>query len=189
MPIIFLFLIHCWYWGEGSATTMGSRRVFETKIHGLGPKVILESSQAKHGTLVQKRSLRRALNRIQTHGWTWYKGQLWGGVKSESQTTHEVSQQSASSPNVMPTRQTHRKRMTVFNWNAGGLSQAGWDVLLHWLRKQKMVLKVSFGDCFGRKVLGWEGGVYELDFMSRSGACVQPVCFSCQFTRLLFQFV
>ena len=75
MHITLFFLISCWYWGEGSAITMGSRRVIVTKTHGPEPREVSEPFQAFR-TKVQKRSFKRAAKRAHTHGYTWYRGRL-----------------------------------------------------------------------------------------------------------------
>ena len=69
-------------WGEGCVSTMADMRVeaSSTKPHGEELRLTPESHQPPlHRSSIVKRSYRRALQRINRHGYTWYRGQLLSG--------------------------------------------------------------------------------------------------------------
>ena len=90
--IVIALLIHYNYdpvRGEGSVMGMHDGRAdaeASAKQHAEGPRKVFEPNQTltpknPKRNAVQKRSYRRALQRISKHGYTWYRGQLISGVK------------------------------------------------------------------------------------------------------------
>ena len=82
--LIYFLLLTMWFpskGGEGSAIDMDGGGVGNllTKTHVKEPRQISESHQTFVKSSNQKRSFRRALNRINTHGYTWYRGKLMSG--------------------------------------------------------------------------------------------------------------
>ena len=93
---------------------------------------VLEPSQTlKRNNCTYKRSFRRAQKRAAMHGYTWYKGKL---CTSSMLGTHFTgfSVDTSPSPNVQSKAANKRKGLTVFSWNAGGLSPSAWDYLQQW---------------------------------------------------------
>ena len=129
--------------GEGSVMDMRDGEVGAqalTKPHVVGPKKVSEPYQTlprsnKQLTTVQKRSYRRALNRIAKHGYTWYRGQLLSGPIQHDCTSNINS----STQTIANTPPSHRhRRLSIFSWNCGGLSQADWDHFQQWLTMQTL---------------------------------------------------
>ena len=82
--LIYFLLLTMWFppkGGEGSAIDMDGGGVSNllTKTHVKEPRQIHESHQTFVKSSNQKRSFRRALNRIKTHGYIWYRGKLMSG--------------------------------------------------------------------------------------------------------------
>ena len=80
-----------------------------------------------------KRSYKRALKRVGIHGWTWYKGRILSGPRSASKPDPMVMPQ-----NQKPPSSHRRHRLSLFNWNCGGLPVASWDYFLHWITQQQL---------------------------------------------------
>ena len=124
--------------GEGCARTMAGTRVdtWSTKQHGEELQLTCESNQpTTHRSRIVKRSYRRALQRIRRHGYTWYKGQILSGPIDPSHSSPTPTR-STPSPNVHAPGHKRRKRMTCFNWNAGGMSKTDWDMFQQWMAAQ-----------------------------------------------------
>lgn len=128
--------------GEGSVMGMRDGEVgaqAPTKSHVNEPKKVLEPNQtlSKHKrlTTVQKRSYRRALHRIARHGYTWYRGRLLSGnMQSDNAICNEIptQRQYNTSPSM------RHRRLSIFSWNCGGLTQAAWDHFQQWLTMQSL---------------------------------------------------
>ena len=159
---IFFSLVSCW--GEGSIDTMvngGGTSV--PKPHGLEPHVIYGSCQAKNNMRVTKRSYKRALNRVQLHGWTWYRGQLLSRSTLTTFPKCEMTKKQSTSSNVAPTKLIQRKRLTCLSRNAGGLSQADWDTVQYWLSQQQLdvflIQESHWTYCFHSGIPGRQAGL------------------------------
>ena len=156
-------------WGEGCDTSMGVMKAELTtsfrhysdsaKRHGLGPRKICESIQTDRNRTVCKRSYRRALNRAEKHGVTWYKGQLCTasqlGVTVHPQPALPVTK------NVAPPKSTQRRRLTCFSWNCNGLPPPNWDYLLMWLQQQDIDI-LFFQETHWPFTRDWETNKYLL---------------------------
>ena len=85
---------------------------------------------------IKKRGLRRAYNRMNKWGHTWYKGQLW--TKPQPCTsvgfdhTHEDPLDLKPPQTAHPRVHVPRGRLQIFHWNAGALSQPKYQEVLHW---------------------------------------------------------
>ena len=85
-----------------------------------------------HFTHTAKRSFRKARMRAFQHGETWYRGRRH--TAASLQALHGVAM-----PNRRPARHVKGepgRRLQVLTYNAGGLSAAGWQEFLAWLRTQ-----------------------------------------------------
>ena len=123
--------------GEGSAIDMDGRGVSTqlTKIHVKEPRQIFESHQTFPKSSNQKRSYRRALNRIKKHGYTWYRGRLMSGP---IQPPTDLTRRNVESNNTSLQGSQRRKRLTCFSWNCGGMSQSDWMHFQQWLSHQQI---------------------------------------------------
>ena len=85
---------------------------------------------------IRKRGLKRAYNRMNKWGHTWYKGQLW--IKPQPCASvgfdkiQDDSPDSQTSNTAQPRVHTPRGRLQIFHWNAGALSQSKYHEVLHW---------------------------------------------------------
>ena len=85
---------------------------------------------------IKKGGLRRAYNRMNKWGHTWYKGQLW--IKPQPCTSvgfdqiHKHPPELQTSQPAQPRVHTPRGRLQLFHWNAGALSQPKYQEVLHW---------------------------------------------------------
>ena len=139
------------HWSEGSFLAMQeggvetsitrSSSYDPTKIHGSWPRG--DFGQV-HGTpsihkihQIKKRSLRRAHHRLQTHGFTWYKGQFWQKSISSSFST-DISTQPSHSMKFQPVEHIPKHRLIMYHWNGGALSSARYHELLTWLHHQRV---------------------------------------------------
>ena len=100
--------------------------------HGIGQEV-------SHGTRpAVKRSLRRARNRAQRDGWTFYRGRLLtisqlGGTSTDRALGPSRKQ---ITPPTWPLTRT--RRASVFSWNAGGMTTECYQELLTWLQLKQI---------------------------------------------------
>lgn len=130
--------------GEGSVIGMDDRRaeaVVPAKQHVVEPRKVFEPNQTQstkkyNRNAVQKRSYRRALQRISRHGYTWYRGQLISGVQQSP--TSPVPLPNHAVVNHAPPSSHLRRRLSLFSWNCGGLTQAAWDHFQQWLTLQEL---------------------------------------------------
>ena len=130
--------------GEGSVMDMRDGRAgvkAPAKPHVVEPRKVLEPYQTLTSNnfrknSVQKRSYRRALQRISRHGFTWYRGQLLSGPRTTEQPL-ETNPKSVSS-NHAPSRSLRNRRLSIFSWNCGELTMASWDHLQQWLTLQQL---------------------------------------------------
>jgi hypothetical protein len=106
-----------------------------TKTHVKEPRQISESHQTFVKSSNQKRSFRRALNRIKTHGYTWYKGKLMSG---KIETPPTVTGHQGNTDNTSSHGTQRRRRLTCFSWNCGGMSQSDWMHFQQWLSHQQI---------------------------------------------------
>ena len=122
-------------WGEGYTAPMGSVRVpNRTKFHGVGTQSVFEPQhQTKQSNQVVKRSYKRALKRMQLHGWTWYRGRLISNI-----TPVPAQDAPIRSFNVEKPKTLRRSRLSCFSWNTGGLSGHSWDLFQAWALEQSL---------------------------------------------------
>ena len=122
-------------WGEGYTAPMGSVRVPDgTKFHGVGTQSVFEPQyQTKKSNQVVKRSYKRALKRMQLHGWTWYRGRLISNI-----TPVPAQDAPIRSFNVEKPKTLRRSRLSCFSWNTGGLSGHSWDLFQAWALEQSL---------------------------------------------------
>ena len=142
-------------WCEGSGMSMHTRGVSDplTKIHAEEPHAALGQSTRFKTSSASKRSYRRAVQRASTHGFTWYRGQLCSAKQLGASTP---------SPSQIPDRPHHvtyqqpnrRTRLTVLNWNAGGLPAHDWDMMQQWLDLQDIDL-IAIQETHWRFVSEW----------------------------------
>ena len=107
--------------------------IHSTKVHGSWP-------QGDHGqdhgrssiTSTKKRSLRRAYRRLDTHGYTWYKGRYWQ-KQIILPTQPDFVPKPAAKTCSQPPEHIPKNRLIVFHWNGGALSSARYNELLQWL--------------------------------------------------------
>ena len=102
------------------------------KTHGMESKEVYEPYRAKTSRAV-KRGYKRAMKRIATHGYTWYKGRLMHGAIPQASLTPAPKM---TNPNT--SRRVQRQRLTFLTWNAGGLAAYAWDALQAWLLSQQI---------------------------------------------------
>ena len=87
----------------------------------------------------RKRSFIRALNRVQQHGQTWYRGRLHTAATIGNPRTGSVDEPSMDNPcrhNVQPTPHA-KNHWRGLCWNAGGLSSAKLAEIELWLAGQR----------------------------------------------------
>ena len=122
--------------GEGSARDMTGRGAHHwwAKTHVQEPRKVFEPNQTSFSkSNIQKRSYRRALNRIKKHGYTWYKGRIISGIShADNPPEHSLP----DTDNSFPTGSQRRRRITCFSWNCGGMSQSNWLHFQQWLAHQ-----------------------------------------------------
>ena len=138
--LIYFLLLTMWFpskGGEGSAIDMDGGGVSNllTKTHVKEPRQISESHQTFVKSSNQKRSFRRALNRIKTHGYTWYRGKLMSGT---IETPPTVTGHQGNPDNTSSHGTQRRRRLTCFSWNCGGMSQSDWMHFQQWLSHQQI---------------------------------------------------
>ena len=125
-------------WGEGCIGTMADTGVDHgsTKTHGDELRLTLGSHQPRNNrNHILKRSYKRALRRVQRHGYTWYRGRLFSGTINPNQ--HSSPREPGPSPNVGAHNSKLRQRLTSFSWNTGGMSQSSWDHFQQWVTSSK----------------------------------------------------
>ena len=130
--------------GEGShASTHVGRAdnwqfsfVQEAAKCGIPPKMSSGSDVPGRFSSVQKRSFKRACRRAIVYGSTRYHGRLVMPTDFPSSLVQKMraSLEPVQSQRVMPRPYKHSPRLTVFYWNAGGLSQSTFVELQRWLR-------------------------------------------------------
>ena len=127
--------------GVETSMTRGLSK-YPTKFHGSWP-------QGDHGqdhgrssiTKIKKRSLRRAYHRLDTHGYTWYKGQYWQ-QQSVLPTKPAFTPRPKSVPSSQPLEHIPKNRLIVFHWNGGALSSDKYNELLQWLHLQRVDIAI-----------------------------------------------
>lgn len=136
--------------GEGCWPATGSAGLFtEGNLCGRRPREAsgpnANSDRSNKMTTAKKRSYRRAVRRVSQHGYTWYRNRI---LATQDIPKHHRSTTKTScfddSPHIAvdiphsctPSQQKQHQRMTLFSWNAGGLTQSSWDNLQMWLSKQ-----------------------------------------------------
>ena len=120
--------------GEGCVSIMGDVRVSSgTKQHDLKPRRELAPSQT-----IVKRSYKRAIKRVETHGYTWYRGSILtpDDIPHRNTTKIKVSQPTLPVVNNIKRREFKGQRYSCLSWNAGGLRREQWDVFNAWLQLQ-----------------------------------------------------
>ena len=120
--------------GEGCNPALGIAEAgsLPAKQQGLRPRKGFAPNSA------QKRSYRRAVRRVQEHGFTWYKGQFFTSSQidqahfpSHSKPTYQLPSHS-NIPNVKG------QRYSCFSWNVGGLALDTWDMFQRWIELQDL---------------------------------------------------
>ena len=120
------------------------------KEHGQYPTVGYGPSKhdlRMNKTSVAKRSYKRAIRRIASHGYCWYRGQcLTKADVSMDSITHVTSSSSPSKIGrvgprwtaPLPPNRAHvpRHRIVALVWNPGGLSRSKLQEFLHWAECQ-----------------------------------------------------
>ena len=132
--------------GEGCVITMDGMRadlfsdhrnsLDSAEHHGPGPKKIYDSPQTSMKRKVCKRSFKRAVQRAERHGVTWYRGQLHTATQLGTTVKPPAIHQQIK--NVRPSKPTLRQRFTCFSWNCNGLPPSHWDFLMMWLENQEI---------------------------------------------------
>ena len=127
--------------GEGFSLSMqtGGAGVTPAKLHAEEPPATFGFSTCRSFSSASKRSYRRAVRRATTHGYTWYRGQLCSADQLGAKPQPPISQ-TRRSHNVSFKPLKRRARLTVLNWNAGGLPAHDWDHLQQWLDHQDIAL-------------------------------------------------
>ena len=127
--------------GEGSNLSMQVGRASDTlaKVHAEEPHAAFGYSTCRPFSSTSKRSYRRAVRRANIHGYTWYRGQLCSAEQLGTPTTPPVPQ-SRRTQNVTSKPLKRRPRLTLLNWNAGGLPTHAWDHLQQWLDLQDIAI-------------------------------------------------
>ena len=113
---------------------VGSEDSSLEKDHGIRPRLGFDLGVKTRISPIVKRSYKRALRRASRDGMAWYRGRILT-VQSHSQSSTDVSQ-SIRSTSMKTSSYPSRKhpRLTIFNWNAGGLAMHTWDSLQLWLK-------------------------------------------------------
>eukprot|EP00435_Cladocopium_sp_Y103_P029234 s664_g7.t1 len=134
-------------WGEGSTDIMVSGgAVFTAKQHDVEPEKIYGSPcYANIPKSVRKRSYLRAARRAHRFGFTWYRGRLV--TKNDFPCPAPPMTSPGPSCNVAPPQRQSRRRLTCLSWNAGGLSQAAWDLTLQWIDEQRDLDLIMIQEC------------------------------------------
>ena len=119
--------------GEGCGSSMGTMRVFSTKTHATQPR---QEHAPSHP--IRKRSYKRAIKRVQLHGFTWYQGQLLTSQHVMSQCPARSAVVSSPLPTTNNIRRRHSNgyRYSCLTWNVGGLTRESWDSFNEWLTLQ-----------------------------------------------------
>ena len=115
---------------------------FSTKVHGGWPLGDPGQDQGRSSIKsIKKRSLRRAYRRLDTHGFTWYKGTLW--QKQIVLPSQPKFQPQLHSPTpIQPIEHVPKKRLIVYTWNGGALSTWRYHELLQWLTQQRVDIAI-----------------------------------------------
>ena len=112
--------------------------IYPTKIRGSWP---LGNYGQDHGrssiNYIKKRSLRRAYRRLDTHGYTWYRGQFWQKHVTLLFKPIFISQPKIA-PLTHPLEHIPRNRLIIYHWNEGALSSARYHELLQWLTQHRI---------------------------------------------------
>ena len=82
----------------------------------------------------RKRAYRRARQRAQQRGGTWYRG-VWRDARSLGVSTEAVLAEPRST-RAFPTLQGRRPRVRVLTYNVGGMGSDLFDVYIDWLKGQ-----------------------------------------------------
>ena len=127
--------------GGVDASVTQHSTTYPTKKHGSMPLgdfgQVYGNSSTHKITRIQKRSLRRAYHRLQTQGFTWYRGQFWQQqIVLPPMPTFQP--QKPSTPNFQPVEHVPKNRLVVYHWNGGALSSAKYHELLIWLHHQRI---------------------------------------------------
>ena len=119
--------------GEGCGSSMGTMRVFSTKTHATQPRQEYAPSHP-----IRKRSYKRAIKRVQLHGFTWYQGQLLTSrhLPTPCYERSEVASAPLPTTRNIRRRHSHGCRYSCLTWNVGGLTRESWDSFNEWLTLQ-----------------------------------------------------
>ena len=134
------------HWGEGVDTVMGvdeaatGHHLYDTTGAKQHDSLLLSDSGRGYSTpshakqTIRKRALRRAHKRLNTNGFTWYRGQLW--TSAPSFITEAQPTPSNDTPRwtltTQPCEHVPRRRLQILHWNAGALSRSKYQEILHW---------------------------------------------------------
>ena len=115
-----------------------SRNLDTNKLEsGRGPDLTEDPgpTRCNYSTIARSQVLRRAWCRLDTHGYTWYKGQHWQ-KQIVLPTKPDFTPRPKSIPSSQPLEHVPKNRLIVFHWNGGALSSARYNELLLWLQHQ-----------------------------------------------------
>jgi len=152
-------------WGEGSDSAMGITEVphactqtplMGTKRHGMQPTLCISTSAGRETTnlgnnKVIKRSIRRAYRRSLHSGFAWYRGKHYSA--------DEFAKMGCALPEAPVTRgkltmsqrqdwqrcnslHSAKKRLTMWQWNCGGISASRLDEVKAWLVMSRIDIAV-----------------------------------------------
>lgn len=123
-------------------TDIQQSTTYPTKTHGSWPLGDLGQDQGRSSiNTIKKRSLRRAYRRLDTHGYTWYKGQFWQ-KQIVPPTQPDFQPRVPNSHSIQPIEHTPKNRLIVYHWNGGVLSSGRYHELLQWLTHQRVDIAI-----------------------------------------------
>ena len=132
--------------GEAATQVTCSEMQIAKLLHGSLPQSGFGQGHGANVNLqrIKKRSLRRAFQRLDRCGHTWYKGQLWTKnintptlVDNEPRPPNDTTQKYEQ-----PIEHIPRSRLQCFTWNAGALSSHKYRELLVWLSLSKVDIAI-----------------------------------------------
>ena len=145
-------------WGPPSMGTPGATQksyssfTRSAKPHGTQPVCGFDQPWPVETSTVAKRSLYRAYKRACLHGLTWVRGRPMTPAdfppavrrRALPHTPTSASLRTDPDPNLIRINSTQKKtrRLRLFSWNAGGMSQARLDELRLWLTEQSVEVAI-----------------------------------------------
>ena len=132
--------------GEAATDVKSSDKQSAKLLHGSEPHSGFGQGHGANVNLqkIKKRSLRRAIKRLDRCGHTWYKGQLW--TQNIHTPTFVDTTPQPTNVQTLKHEQPHehipRGRLQCFHWNAGALSSHKYRELLVWLEMSKVDIAI-----------------------------------------------